>query len=125
VLLKAKEATSGALVAMTARNRIAAARRERIPWTQEELAMLSLPLSAAALSRQMPGRSVWAISFKRRQLGVKGKRGAVPKNLTDYPGVDWTLPVSQLVKQLGLAFVTARRLKSLALARHAGSLSTR
>ena len=116
-LVKLKETVESCAVTVSGK-------RKNVPWSTSELVMLRGPLSAADLASHMPGRSVWAIGHKRRQLGASLSRGPRASQPEDFPGTDWTKNSTRLARELGIAFKTAKRLKLLAAGQSADSLKS-
>lgn len=93
-------------------------------WSDSEILMLSVPLPAAVLVTQMPGKTTWSINRKRRQLGISCPRGPRVLLPEDFPGTDWNQSINKLSRELEVSFVTAKRLKLLATALSTDSLQS-
>jgi hypothetical protein len=87
------------------------------PWSKEELALLATGIHAKRiLSKLHPSRNVWDVTHKRHKLGLAVPQiGRPPLSPTDFPGADWSLPVNVLKRSIGVAWVTAAKLKRMAL----------
>lgn len=92
----------------------------RIPWTKEELEILSSPETSETLAQKLPGRTPWVIRYKRRQLGISLFKAGRPHYTPDeFPDVDWSQTNHSIERKHWLSRRTVTKLKRMVLARTA------
>ncbi len=88
-----------------------------IAWHPREIELLKTDKHAKELLPLLhKSRTVWSVSHKRRQLGLPTPRAGRPTlSPAQYPGTDWSRPTNVLKRELGVAWMTAAKLKRMAL----------
>lgn len=93
---------------------------DAIPWTPEEDQVLleSADKQISELAKLLPARTQMAISYRKRVLGISGKRGVWPENadsiIRENTGMKPELLREQFFPNMSLKSVTQKRLQILA-----------
>ena len=88
-----------------------------LSWNAAEVALLKTNKPASEILPLLhKSRTVWSVSHRRHRMGLPVPRAGRPAlSPADYPGTDWSQPTNALKRQLGVAWITAAKLKRLAL----------
>jgi hypothetical protein len=95
--------------------------RHQQPWTAIEDGFLRCPITSSKLAMgALRGRLVSSIRWRRRYLGIsignwylrdENRKRKKRYELTDFPGVDWSKTLRELMDETGLAIKAVWRLR--------------